>query len=155
MHLTVVSCASISIVFVTFVYSRFRYWYCDSCLISFSLSISFVILLGICGYYASCYRFDHAQCVGSTTLSKIWVKLVRYALENKTKHKSIRVMEKVEIKKMRYENRVWVMRNEKWKLSFELCSNQTGPNCTYLPITVKFIYAIFCFLIKIHIFLPF
>ena len=102
------------------VYSRFRYWYCDSCLISFSLSISFVILLGICGYYASCYHFDHAQCVGSTTLSKIWVKLVRYALENKTKHKSIRVMEKVEIKKwdMRIEFEWWEMRNGNWVFNY-------------------------------------
>ena len=34
--------------------------------------------------------------------------------------------EKIRDKKMKYENRVWAMRNKKWRLSFELSSNQTG-----------------------------
>ena len=79
MHLPVVSYASILFVFVTFVcslsLSRFRCWYCESCLISFALSLSlnFVWLcwanVGIV-LLVTVLNSDQAQCVGSTTLSK-------------------------------------------------------------------------------------
>ena len=44
----------------------------------------------------------------------------------KTQTKICWSYQKIRDKKMKYENRVWVMRNKKWKLSFELSSNQTG-----------------------------
>ena len=53
MHLPVVSYASILFVFVTFVcslsLSRFRCWYCESCLISFALSLSLSISFASAG----------------------------------------------------------------------------------------------------------